>query len=624
MSGVFTAPARPPEASAATLGAASSPRPWWRRAGPVAAAFAVGALAAAAVFVASDAPDTPAPVTRLALGTRGASALHVTGNDPELAITPDGSRVVYVGDGGRRIFVRALDELEPVAIANGSFLKGPFVSPDGQWVGYGEDLGLLKKVPIGGGPPVEIATGVGILRGAAWLADNTIVFASASRTTGLRRVSADGGRLQVLTTPDFARNEYDHYWPEALPDGRGVLYTILARTGGLSVAKTTVYDLETNTSKELLSGVTNAVYLRSGHLAYVAGGTLWTVPFDATRRSITGTAAPRMKLTATTLAGAGNFAVSSTGTLVYAHAPGYDPFARTLSWVDRATGKLEPLDAPEHPYMQPRISHDGTRVVHATGRVPENNLWVLDVGRRALTRLRNEASRDQIPSWSPDDRWIIYASDRAVDNDLLRVWRQAADGTGEPELLMDTPAGSATVTPDGTHLIFGGFTPSTQGDIMRMALDGSKEISPLLVTRFAENGNQVSPDGRWLAYQSNLSGRQEVYVGPYPNAAAARWPVSTSGGREPLWSRDGRELFYMAPDGVLMGVQVKGTGSSWAATSPVKVLEPGYWSTTQLIGRQFDISPDGKRFLVVTPSRATPDPPDLVVEQHWLEGLRGK
>ena len=247
-----------------------------------------------------------APVTRLSLGTRGAAALHVTGNNQELAITPDGSRVVYVGDGGRRIFVRALDQLEPVAIATGSLLKNPFVSPDGQWVGYGEGLsGLLKKVPIAGGPPIDIATGVGLLRGAAWLADNTIVFGTARRDTGLRRISADGGRLQVLTTPDSARNEYDHYWPEALPDGRGVLYTVLARTGGLSVARIAVYDLETNTSKDLLTGATNAVYLRSGHLAYVAGGTLWAVPFDADRRAITGTAVPGLKLSATTGAGGG-------------------------------------------------------------------------------------------------------------------------------------------------------------------------------------------------------------------------------------------------------------------------------------------------------------------------------
>jgi len=187
---------------------------------------------------------------------------------------------------------------------------------------------------------------------------------------------------------------------------------------------------------------------------------------------------------------------------------------------------------------------------------------------------------------------------------------------------MDTIAGSATMSPDGSHLLFGGFTSLTRGDMMRMALDGSRRVSALVQTPFVENGTEVSPDGRWLVYQSNISGRQEVYVAPYPDASSARWPVSTGGGRQPLWSRDGRELFYVAPDGVLMGVQVKTIDSTWAATSPMKVLEPGYWSRDALIGRQYDISPDGKRFLVVTPSRVAADPPDLVVEQHWLEALK--
>jgi serine/threonine-protein kinase len=273
MSGAFNVPARSPEASVATLGAASSPRHWWRRAGPVSVAFGAGALAAAAVFLIRDAPNTTAPVTRLPLGARGAAALHVEGNDHELAITPDGSRVVYVGNGGRQIFVRALDHLDPVAIASGSLLKNPFISPDGQWVGFGESFraGSLNKVPISGGPVVEIATGTGTLRGAVWLADNTIVFASSNRTTGLRRVSAGGGTPHDLTRPDPASNEYDHFWPEALPDGRGIVYTVLARTGGLGAARTVIYDLETRTSTNLLTGAANAVYLRSGHLAYVAG-----------------------------------------------------------------------------------------------------------------------------------------------------------------------------------------------------------------------------------------------------------------------------------------------------------------------------------------------------------------
>jgi Tol biopolymer transport system component len=620
LTGAFDLAVPPLSATATFPSAVASQRPLWRRVGPAVALLVVGGLATAAAIRFGEAPDTRAQVTRFALGARGEAALHIDGNDLKLAITPDGSRVAYVGDSRRRLFVRALDQLDSAVIATGSVLRNPFVSPDGQWVGYNDlvERGSLWKVPIAGGPSVVISPSGGIVRGAVWLADNTIVFATDNRPSGLQRVSADGGTPHVLTAPDAARNEYDHYWPEALPDGHSVLYTVLARTGGLAAAKIAVYDLQTNTSTDLLRGGSNAMYLRSGHLVYVAGETLWAVPFDADRRIIRGTAAPVLGQLAMTGTGGGNFAVSATGTLAYAHTSGYDPFARTLSWIDR-NGRLEPLGAPEHPYAQPRISHDGKRIVHGMARPPDNNLWVLGVSQGRNTRLRTEAARDQEPSWSPDDKWIVFASDRAGN---LQIWRQAADGTGEPERLADSGV-YPTVTPDGAQLIF--TAPSSRGrgeDLMQMALDGSQRAEPLVQTSFIEGGADVSPDGRWLAHHSNLSGRQEVYIRPYPNVASGRELVSTAGGAYPLWSRDGRELFYMAPDGALMGVQVHATGSRWTATAPVKVLEPGYWSSGALIGRHYDVSPDGKRFLIVMPPRVTADPPDVVVVQHWNEELK--
>ena len=329
-----------------------------------------------------------------------------------------------------------------------------------------------------------------------------------------------------------------------------------------------------------------------------------------------------VKLSAVTGTGGGNFAVSATGTLAYAHAPGYDPFARTLSWIDR-NGKMEPLGAPQHPYMQLRLSHDGARVVHATGRTPDNNPWVLDVPRLALTRLRTEAARDQEPSWSHDDRWILFASDRAT-TDGAQIWRQAADGTGEPELVVERGS-KPVMSPDGMRVVFQAqASPPGNMDIMEMSLDGSRRVRGLVQTPFTDIGGEISPDGRWLAYESNFSGRPEVWVRPYPDTASGRWQVSTAGGNGARWRRDGRELFYLAPDGSLMGVQVRGTGSRWTATSPVKVLEPGYWSREALIGPAYDVSPDGKRFLVVTPPSDQGEPPDLVVIQHWDEELKAR
>jgi Tol biopolymer transport system component len=588
----------------------------WRRAGLVLASLLVAGLLVGLALLRD--PDARPEVTKLSIATRGAAALHIDGNHRELTITPDGSRVVYVGNNGRQIFVRALNELEPKAIATGSVLRNPFVSPDGQWIGYNGTLGSdpLWKVPVAGGPPIRITSeGIGILRGAVWLADNTIVFADGGRGTGLRRVSADGGTIQTLTTPDAARNEYDHYWPQALPDGRGILYTILG-TGGLGVARIAVYDLQTNTSSDLFTGGTNATYLRSGHLVYMAGGTLWGVPFDADRRIVAGTPTPVLSQVYATGTGGGNFAISETGVLVYAPASGYDPFARTLSWIDR-NGKIEPLNAQQHAYLQHRLSHDGTRVVYATGVTPENNPWILDVARGTRTRLRREAARDQQPSWSHDDRWILFASDR--NGGGLQIWRQAADGTGEPELLVER--GSYPImTPDGKGVIYAGTSTSGNADIMRKMFDGSSSVETLVTSSFTENGPEISPDGNWLAYRSDKSGQFQVYVRPYPNIAAGEWVVSTAGGLETRWARNSRELFFTAPDGALMGVLVKATGQTWAATAPVKVLDPGYWSRDALIG--LDVSPDGKRFLVVTPPRDVADPPELVLIQHWDQELK--
>jgi serine/threonine-protein kinase len=476
-------------------------------------------------------------------------------------------------------------------------------------------------VRVAGGPPVRITSeAVGLLRGAVWLADNTIVFSSSNRGTGLRRVSADGGTIQTLTTPDPARNEYDHYWPEALPDGRGVLYTIVARTGGLGAARVAVYDFQTKTSADLFTGGSHATYLRSGHLVYIAGGTLWGVPFDADRRTVVGTPRPVLSHVYTTGTGGGNFAISESGVVVYTPASDYDPFARTLSWIDRS-GTIEPLDAQQQAYMQPRLSHDGTRVVYGTGVTPENNPSILDIAQGTSRRLRREAAREQQPSWSHDDRWIVFASDR--NGGGLQIWRQAADGTGEPELLVERANGSyPSLTPDGTHLIFVGVPPGGNPDIMQMKLDGSSRVVPLVASPFNEGNPEVSPDGRWLAYQSNRSGQFEIYVSPYPNVGAGRWIVSTGGGTDSRWARNSRELFFMASNGALMGVQVKPTGQTWAATAPVKVLDPGYWSRDALIGLGLDVSPDGKRFLVVTPPRDIADPPQLVVVQHWDQELK--
>ena len=247
-------------------------------------------------------------------------------------------------------------------IASGGALRAPFVSPDGQWVGFLDSSTTLRKVAITGGPPITLARLDGAPRGATWAPDDTIIFATSNPATGLQRVSAAGGTPEVLTRPDHAQGEADHLWPEILPGGRAVLFTITSQTGGLDTAQVAVRDLRTGTQKVLLRGGSHGHYVPSGHLVYVAAGTLRAIPFDPTRLETHGTAVPVLPRLATTFTGAGDFAVATDGTLVYVDVPGsLAANARTLVWVDR-TGKEQPIAAPPRAYAHPRLSPDGTRV----------------------------------------------------------------------------------------------------------------------------------------------------------------------------------------------------------------------------------------------------------------------
>jgi serine/threonine-protein kinase len=297
------------------------------------AAVAVVASGVAGTIVWLAARPLPPRVSRTTITMSGPSAMTISGASRDVAITPDGSRVVYVGNNSTQIYVRALDSLEPVAVASGVPARSPFVSPDGQWVGFFDGGLLLKKVAISGGPPITLARLDGAVgRGGAWLVDDTIVFASANPVNGLMSVPAGGGEPKVLTTPDGSRVESDHLFPEALPGSRAVLFTITAQTGGPDAAAVAVYDLDTNTQTIVVRGGSHAQFVpapagplgrrgRAGHLVYVASGTLRAVPFDPDRLAVLGPAVPVVPRMFAASTGAGVYAVSTNGTLVYADAP---------------------------------------------------------------------------------------------------------------------------------------------------------------------------------------------------------------------------------------------------------------------------------------------------------------
>jgi serine/threonine protein kinase len=581
------------------------------------------AIGAAGAFTATWRVGAASPrITRTSLAAIGPAALTINGISRDLAISPDGSRVVYVGNNGTQLFVRALDALEPVAIATGQ-IREPFVSPDGQWVGFVESLNNLKKVPISGGPSIHLTTLDSAPQGATWLPDDTIIFGTNNQSTGLQRISANGGTPTVVTRPDHDRGEVDHLWPEVLPGGRVALFTITAQTGGPDNASIAALDLSTQTSTILVRGGVDAHYV-AGHLVYVGAGMLRAVPFDLRSLTVLGPAVPVVPRLLTTGRGdAGDFGIGSDGTLVYVDVtPGSQSSrARALVWVDR-TGKEERIPAETRAYEGPFISPDGKQLALAiSDRDGDISLW--DLARAQLRQFTFEPGVDTFPVWMPNSRRIVFASQSGGS---LNLWWQAADSTDTAERLTTSVNNqwSTNVSSDGTQLVFSELTPTRGHDLMLLALDGTRRVTTLLQTPFDELSGAISPDGHWLAYETNSSGQFEIWVRPFPNTSAAKYQISRSGGARPVWAHSGKELFFFGGDGTLMRVPVDGTATTWNNKDPAKLLEARYYTGNGNPNRSYDVSSDDQRFLMIKSASADPTtvPPSIIVVQHFDEELK--
>ena len=596
--------------------------PWWRRV-VIPAATAIGASLATggAVWYAMRSTVERPAVSRLQITPPTIAALSIDTISRDVVITPDGSRVVYAGANGTTLFVRPLDQLEATAIVRGGAPRHPFVSPDGKWVGFLDGPSTLKKVALSGGPATLVARLDNTARGATWAADGSIIFATSAASTGLQRVSADGGAPTVLTRPNRVRGEANHWWPELLPGGQAVLYTVTATTGGLDAASIAILELGSGRSTILLRGGSDAQYLPSGHLVYGASGILRAVGFDLTRLIVVGSSIPVVPQVLMTPVGAVGATLARDGTLVYVTG-GAGSGLRTLVWVDRQ-GRETPLTAPPRTYLYPRVSPDGTRVaVTALDQKPD--VWLWDLTRATLTRVTSDASLNTVPIWMPDGRRLVFASSRGGTN--YNLYRQSADGIGPVERLTESTDAqfASAVSPDGTQLVFTQTSATTGLDVMTVGLDAAHHVFPLVQTPFDERNGIVSPDGHWLAYEANNTGTFEIYIQPFPDVTRGRWQVSTAGGTQPLWARGGQELFYFAPDGALMRVAVA-SGQAWTAGTPTKMLEGRYvMSTSGTLQRHYDSAPNGERFLMVkTGSTDAPDaPPQIVVVQHFDEELK--
>jgi serine/threonine-protein kinase len=411
-----------------------------------------------------------------------------------------------------------------------------------------------------------------------------------------------------------------------LPGGQAVLFTIVPVALGADASQVAVRDLRTGAQKVLVREGSDPHYVASGHLVYTAGGGLYAVLFDLRRLEVRGTpvAVVPQIVTASQLGGA-ELAVAPNGTLAYLDPTnGVAPSANTLVWVDRA-GQEQPIAAPPpHPYLYPRLSPDTTRV--AVSRLDQGrSVWIWDFRRKTLTPLTADLAFDSLPIWTPPDgHRVVFQSNR--ESGTINLWWQATDGTGTVERLTTNSNIQAptSISADGKELIFQELTSTMGVDLMRLFLDGSRRVTPVLQTRANEMNGEVSPDGHWLAYQSDSSGHDEIYVRPYPPTSEGQRRISADRGTQPAWARGGKELFYLALDGSVMSVSVEVNGDIWRPVEPKKLFQSRYAVRGPSPMRMYDVSPDGQRFLMLKPagSDQTAASPTLVIVQHSDQQLK--
>jgi serine/threonine-protein kinase len=372
----------------------------------------------------------------------------------------------------------------------------------------------------------------------------------------------------------------------------------------------------------LLSGGTQPRFAQPGYLLFAVDNALRAVRFDPVTLSVTGQPVTVVEGIGMTTQGGAHYAVGANGSLVYATG---NNLPRTLVWVDRQ-GHEEAINAPARDYVYARLSPDGTRIA-LDARDQESDIWIWDLKRETLQRLTTDPGLDRLPVWSADGARIAFMAHRGNAPD--DIYWQAADGSGVPERLGSSAGGRApeSFTPDGRYLLFSApLNPPY--DVGLLSLDGERRESMLVATRFNESNGVVSPDGRWLAYQSDESGPTEIYVSPFPNVGLGKRPVSNGGGSRPLWSKDGRELFYFAPAagvGTIMAVPVV-SGTTLSLGKPEAITKARYFFSG-LAGRHYDVSPDGKRLLLLKEAEGAggerPDP-EIHIVLNWTEELKEK
>jgi len=523
------------------------------------------------------------------------------------------------------LYLRRLDQLEGKPIAGTEGGSSPFLSPDDRWIGFWAD-GKLKKVSVDGGVALGLCD-VPLPFGFSWGADNQIVFGRGT-ASGLSRISAEGGKPEALTAPDRAKDEHSHRLPHCLPEGKGLLFTIFRDYVDMQ-PRVAVLEPDTRKRRVLLEDAADARYLATGHLAFLRHGTLMLVPFDADKLQTTGEAFPVVENVAQALntlqwgsdTAAGQFSISASGSLIFAPGGIVPDAENSLVWVDHK-GNAEPITHLKAPFFAPRLAPNGQRIAYRTmGK--RHQVWVYDLNRDTNTNLTSEGLANWV-TWNPDSKRLVFGWSKAGVSNLY--W-QAVDRSSPMEPLTSRSecnqfAGSWS--PDGEMLAFLQRDREAPFEILIINVR-DRTVKPFLNSPFNETYPEFSPDGRWIAYGSDESGRPEVYV-KSSSRSGGKYQVSGEGGREPLWSRNGKQLYYRYIPDAGLGTQVWGVDvraePAFSMSKPRLLFEhPGYVVTGPIRG--WDISLDGTRFLMVKSGENRRQPvTEMILVQNWFEEVK--
>ena len=524
------------------------------------------------------------------------------------ALSHDGRSLVFVGtrEGKQLLWLRLLSGFEARPLAGTDAAVNPFWSPDNKFIGFFTDS-KLKTIEVASGAVKNLCdlSSVEPISGGTWSPDGVIVF-SPDTHSPLYRVSASGGAPARLTELVKERNEGAHCFPEFLPDGRHVVFYVLGGAqDGIAVTS-----LDSREKRLLIPHAWRAAYASPGFLLFLREEKLMVQPFDAAHSRLSGEPVPIAEKVDW------HFSAADNGVLAY-RAGASD--VRQLRWFDRSGRELAKVGRPGD-YLEPSLSPDGTRVAVGVGTwTPAGDVWLLELSRGSLSRLTSHPTDDITPVWSPDGKEIVFASNR---NGQFDLYRKDAGGTGAEELIFQSSADKfpSDWSRDGKYVLYYTVDPKTKADLWMVPMSGEHKPTPFLQTEFNETNALFSPDGRWVAYNSDESGTPETYVRPFP-PAGGKWQVSTQGGVQPAWRSDGKELYYLALDGKIMAAEVN-PGSDFAAGLPVPLFESGLRPEGLTESRSsFVVAPDGQRFLVNTNAEEAARVPITVVV-NWTGELK--